>query len=247
MIKNFSKVLLGLGLLSAVNIATASPLTDMIQKQTGQKVSLVKEQKLSQDSNLKLVTLKDDASGMRILGLSNTSESMFLAISQAFFTANDKDRELIVAEYGNVGNYNMTFKSQAAVKKVIATLPKEHIIDLKGKNPKRLFYIVSDPLCPHCQVELANIDKRLEQGDVKMIPIGMMGEESARKVAEIHAKIKSAKSDADKIAILKKIYDRDHKAEGFEPKELEKIKEVARNITGKGKVEGTPYIIEEDR
>lgn len=229
-----------------VNLANASKITDMIQKQTGQATKILKEQPLTQDGNLKLLTLKDNESGYKVLAITNKQESLFLPITQAFFTSNDKDRELVAQEFQSTTNYNMTFKTQAAVKKEIAKLPKDYIINLKGKTNKKVFYIVSDPMCPHCQEELKHLDEKLAQGDVKMIPVGWMGADSANKVAELYAKIKTAKTDSEKIELLKKIYDKDYKAPTANQKQLADIQEVVRSLMGKDKVEGTPYIIEED-
>ncbi len=229
-----------------INFAYASKITDIIEKQTGQKTMVLKETTLNQDSNLKLITLKDDESGFKVLAITNKQESIFLPISSAFFTNNDKDRDMVLQEFNSTSYYNLTFKTQAEVKKAITKLPKDYIINLKGKNSKKVFYIISDPLCPHCQEELKHIDQKLELGDVKMIPIGWMGDESADKVAEIYSSIKNAKTNSEKINILNKIYAKTYKAPKADNKSLANVQEVVRALTGKGKVEATPYIIEED-
>lgn len=229
-----------------IGIAQASKLTDMIKEQTGQTTSVLKEQALKQDSNLKLVTLKDAKTGFKVLAITNKQESFLLAITSAFFTSNENDRDLIIAEFGSITNYNMTFKTQDAVKKAIANLPKDSIIHLTStnKNAKKVFYIVSDPLCPHCQEELKHINERLNQGDVKMIPVGWMGKESAQKVAEIYSLAKKATTDSEKIKILQRIYNPQYKAKQMDTKIVE---QVVSSLMGEGKVEGTPYIIEEDK
>lgn len=229
-----------------VSFASASKITDMIQKQTGQSTTVLKEQPLSQDANLKLLTLKDNTSGYKVLAVTNKQESIFLQITQAFFTNNDKDRELIVQEFQSTTNYNMTFKTQDAVKKEIAKIPQDYIVSLKGKSNKKVFYIISDPMCPHCQEELKHLDEKLAQGDVKMIPVGWMGVDSANKAAELYAKMKNIKTDSEKIAFLKKVYSKDYNAPTANQKQLEVVQEVVRSLMGKDKAEGTPYIIEED-
>ncbi len=241
-----SKISSLVALCLCVNLAYASKITDVIEKQTGQKTTLLKESVLKQDSNLKVITLKDNASGFKVLGIINKQESIFLPITSAFFTDNDKDRESLMQEFQSVSNYNLTFQTQAEVKKAITKLPKDYIIHLKGKNSKKVFYIISDPLCPHCQEELKHINQKLELGDVKMIPIGWMGDESANKTAEIYLKVKNAKTDSEKIDILNRVYAKTYKAPKADSKSLATVQEVVRMLTGKGKVEGTPYIIEED-
>lgn len=227
-------------------IVEASKLTDMIKEQTGQEISILKEQPLQQDSNLKLVTLRESKTGFKVLAVTNKQESFLLAVTSAFFTSNEADRNLIIAEFGSITNYNMTFKTQEAVKKAIANLPKDSIIHLSStnKNAKKVFYIVSDPMCPHCQEELKHINERLQQGDVKMIPVGWMGKDSAQKVAEIYSLAKKATTDSEKIKILQRIYNPQYKPKQMDTKMVE---EVVRNLMGEGKVEGTPYIIEEDK
>lgn len=239
-----SKVLSVLFCAAIVSSAYASKLTDLLQDQIGTKMVVIDEQVLSQDSNLKIVTLKDEESGYKALVLTNKGESIIVPIMGRVFTANDKDRDTIINTSTSVASYNDTFKTQAAVKAVIDKLPQDYIITIKGTG-KKVFYIISDPQCPHCQLELDNIDKRLEQGDVKMIPIGMMGDVSAKKAAEIHEMMKSAKSNSDKIAILKKVYSRTY--EPSKSIDTKQVQEITRSLLGEDKVSGTPYIIEEEK
>ncbi|WP_237416275.1 disulfide isomerase [Helicobacter saguini] len=228
-------------------ILQASKLTDMVQRVTGQKMSVIKEFSLKQDSNIKFVVLKDDSTSQRVIVMTNKAESFVQPlVPQAFITENEIDSNTLLSEVGSVQNYNMTYKTSSEVKKAIATLPKDYIINLSGKNPKKTYYIVSDPMCPHCQVELDNIDKKLAAGNVKMIVVGWMGEESANKAAEIYKKARSLKSDSEKLALLKKVYNKSYKAPAAPESDKKVIQEVVRALMGKGKVEGTPYIIEED-
>lgn len=229
-----------------LSVLNASKLTDMVERQAGQKVSVIKEFDLAQDSNLKFVVLKDEASGLKIPVITNKNESILIGVTQAFFTTNDADRENIIYEVNSVNNYNMTYKTSSEVKKAINTLPKDYIITLKGKNPKKTFYIVSDPMCPHCQVELESIDKRLANGNVKMIVVGFINEDSINKAAEIYKAAKTLKSDSEKIALLKKVYSKTYKAKSPADSDKKVVQDVNRALLGKGKVEGTPYIIEED-
>ncbi|RDU66247.1 disulfide isomerase [Helicobacter didelphidarum] len=229
------------------NFAYASKITDIITKQVGVKVGVIKEQSLNADSNLKLITVKDEEHGVKANFLVNQKENIAIGLSPVVFTDNNKDRELIIREMQSVQSYNDTYKTHASVKKIVDSLPKDYIVYIKGKTNKKVFYIISDPLCPHCQVELANIDKRLEYGDVAMIPIGWMGKGSADKVAEIYANAKNLKTDSEKIAFLKKIYDKNYKAKDADSVARTAVSEVVRQLMGKGKVEGTPYIIEEDK
>ena len=238
-----SKILSVLFCAATLSSVYASALTDLIQKEVGENMSVIEENYLSQDKNIKFVTLKDNGSGYKVVVITNKQENFIIPVT-AFFSGNEKDRDLVNGKLADAAIYNETFKSHAAVKAAINKIPKDYIIDIKGKG-KKVFYIISDPQCPHCQVELDNINKRLEKGDVKMIPIGMLGDESAKKAAEIHKKMKNVKSDSEKISILKSIYSKAHEA----PKDIDtkKVQEITRSLLGPDKVQGTPYILEEDK
>lgn len=226
-------------------VGNASKLTDMVLRVTGQKVSVIKEFSIKQDSNIKFVVLKDENTAQRVIVITNKAESFVQTfIPQAFITENKEDSNILLSEASSVQNYNANYKTQDEVKKIISTkVPKDYIITINGKNPKKTYYIVSDPLCPHCQNELKNIDKRLQNGNVKMIVVGMMGEQSRKKASEIYREIKKTKSDSEKIALLNKIYNQSYKSNSSEEKV---VQDVTSALIGKGKVEGTPYIIEED-
>lgn len=238
------KIVCFVAALALVGIAHASKLSDMLEKVIGEKTKILKEIPLKEDPNLKFVVLQT-SSGEKAVIMANKAESVIYVVPapQAFITANEQDSAALIDEVRMIQQYNENFKTHKAVKDVIAKIPQDYIISLKGKNPKKTYYIVSDPLCPHCQNELQNIEKRLQNGNVKMIVVGMMGEQSSKKAAEIYREAKKSKSDSDKIALLKKVYNPNYKSSGGDEKI---VQDVTKALIGKDKVNGTPYIIEED-
>lgn len=242
MIKNAKKFLLFSIIGTSLSFSYGS-IVDLIKKDTKLEVEILKEQELNQDKNLKFVIVRDKKSGYRSLLLTNKQENFVLGVSSVAFMENKDDKEFLLSSYRGLQNYNKNLESNEAVKNVIKSIPSDYIIDLKGKSDKKTFWIISDPLCPHCQAELRNIDDRLKEGNVKMIAIGWLQTQSAYKAEEIHNLMKTAKNDQDKISILNKIYDTKYKSKEID---TSKIDTLTRDITGKGKVEGVPFVIEED-
>lgn len=232
--------------LAMLGLAKAS-VVEMIKKQTGQEVVVVNQMPLKQDPSLKVVVLKEVATGFRVVSITNKEESFLVAIEAGFFTSNDEDRGVIISEIQSAYNYNASLKTRDTVKGIIDKLPAGYAITLSSTNPNpsKMFYIVSDPLCPHCQSELKELDKKLEKGDVHMIVVGGLGKESIKRAAEIQSLIKTAKTDKDKIKTLSTLYDPKYKSS--KKVDTKVVEEVTRSLMGEGKVEGVPYIIEEDK
>ena len=87
-------------------------------------------------------------------------------------------------------------------------LKTESQIIALGDSKKPKMYVFSDPECPYCQAHLARIDNELKSYQVNLVLTGIFGERSFNKIAQIYTEIKSAKTDAQKLAILRKYYDK---------------------------------------
>lgn len=216
-------------------------IISLVKNQTGTDVEVLSKTALKTDSNLQIVTIKDKDKGYRALILTNKKENILFGINSFTLAEEKSDQELINDEMSLNMQINNTLKTHSAVLEAIKQIPKDYIISLKGKSDKTTFYIISDPLCPHCQAELNNLEKRLATGNVKLIPIGLLDEQSAKKAQEIHNSLVGIKDDAKKIEIIRKIY-KDSYVSNI--KDTDKIRQITSTLTGKGKVEAVPYIIE---
>lgn len=87
---------------------------------------------------------------------------------------------------------------------------EKQLISLGDANKPKI-YVFSDPMCPHCQAHLARISEELKQYQVNFVLVGIFGEPSFNKIAQINTEIKNAKTDEQKLAILKKYYDKNTK------------------------------------
>lgn len=116
----------------------------------------------------------------------------------------------------------------------------EQVFSFKSKkNTKKTIYIVSDPNCPYCQKEFANLSKRLEEANVKLLLVGFLGEDSMFKVA--HALKNKTGNQAKDMAMLGGLYAPKTKAKPIDTK-MAKI--LTQAIADAG-VRSVPYIIGE--
>lgn len=96
--------------------------------------------------------------------------------------------------------------------KAKAALKDESQIIALGDTKKPKLYVFSDPECPFCRQHLAGIEKELENYQINFVLTTVHGESAFKKVAQIYAESKNAKTDSAKIAILRKYYDEKAKA-----------------------------------
>lgn len=106
------------------------------------------------------------------------------------------------------------------------------------KQSSKTIYIVSDPNCPYCQQEFANLSRRLEEANVKMLLVGFLGEDSMLKVANA-LKNKSGNQAKD-IAMLSALYGAKVKGKAMDTKEAMALTQAVANVG----VRSVPYIIE---
>lgn len=120
---------------------------------------------------------------------------------------------------------------------------KKNIIFL-GNDPKKETKVVfSDPECPYCRMELDKISDELKEFNLEYILTPVHDGTALEKSAQIYKEAVKAKSDKDKIAILKKYFDKnvDFK-EKVTPEEVAKIETLRKKYFNAG-VRGTPFVI----
>lgn len=132
------------------------------------------------------------------------------------------------------------------LKKVYKNEKSANIISL-GNDPKKPTMVVfTDPECPYCRQELKNINKRLQSNNIKMILTPVHGKGALEKSFLIYKHIKSAKTDAQKIKLLNKYYDKnvDISKEKVTPNDIKKMEKLRDRYIG-DIVKGVPYFINE--
>ncbi|MDA3076170.1 histidine kinase [Campylobacter sp. JMF_04 NA10] len=122
---------------------------------------------------------------------------------------------------------------------------KDNIITL-GNDPKKpTLLMLTDAECPFCRRELAEIERTLKSNNVEIIMTSVHGDSGHAKSALIYKEVKSAKTDAEKIAVLRKYYAEDNKANAssVSPEELKSAKAIADKYFSAG-MNSVPFIIE---
>lgn len=122
---------------------------------------------------------------------------------------------------------------------------KKNIISL-GNDPKKDTVVVfTDPECPYCRQELAQIEKRLETSNVKLIFTPVHERSSLEKSVLAYNETEKAKTDAEKIVILRKYFNEavvlDQKVSDQDVKRIDDLK-VKYFEAG---IKGVPFVIRE--
>ncbi|WP_104697093.1 MULTISPECIES: disulfide isomerase [unclassified Helicobacter] len=221
-------------------------LVKLIKEKTQQDISIKEVYDLKLDPNLKVVILEDMTSKTQIPVLTNKDGNMLSALTNIFFSQNNEDVKLIEGLLSKIQMQNDKQANSAAINKLLESIPDDYVIKLDSstKNNKKITYIVSDPMCPHCQDELRRIDEKLKESNVYMVLVAYMGQDSQKKAANILEKIKELKNTKQKVDLLQQVY-----ANTFEPKEanqkeIKKVQNITKKIADSGLIRGVPFIYE---
>lgn len=143
--------------------------------------------------------------------------------------------------------YMQEIKKEIAAKnisKVYKNEQKENIITLGNDSKKPTIVMFSDPECPYCRLELEKIEATLKESNVKLILTPVHDVSSLQKSFLIYKDAASAKTDSDKIKILRKYFADDYKvADGAVSDADVKAMENLRQKYSAAGVRSVPFII----
>jgi len=134
-----------------------------------------------------------------------------------------------------------------AINKNIAKIYKKedpkNIISLGHDANKSTMVIFSDPECPFCRKDLANIEKTLKKYNVKMIFTPVHEKSALAKSYLIYRDIANAKNDTQKITIIRKYFnsDLDEKVSNVNIKKIDLLRKKYFNAG----INCTPYKVME--
>lgn len=131
------------------------------------------------------------------------------------------------------------------LKNVYSHEDSKNIINIGNDPKKENLVIFSDPECPWCRKELAEIESRLQNYNVKMILTPVHGKSSLEKAYLIYKNINTAKTDADKIKLIRKYYDKnvDISKEKVTDDNVAQISQLIQKYSGTYR--GVPHVVEE--
>ncbi len=122
---------------------------------------------------------------------------------------------------------------------------KKNIITLGNDPKKETLVVFTDPECPYCRQELAQVEQRLTTNNLKLIFTPVHERSSLEKSVIIYNEIAKVKSDAEKLKILHKYYDENVKYDQkIGDKEIARIEDLKTKYFGAG-IKGVPFIVKE--
>ncbi|AHJ14154.1 thioredoxin domain-containing protein [Sulfurospirillum multivorans] len=122
---------------------------------------------------------------------------------------------------------------------------KKNVISLGNDPKKETLVVFTDPECPYCRQELAQIEQRLTTNNLKLIFTPVHERSSLEKSVIIYNETSKVKTDADKIKILKKYYDENVKYEQkISDADVAHIDALKLKYFGAG-IKGVPFIVKE--
>ncbi|MFP4332564.1 MAG: hypothetical protein ACLFQJ_04635, partial [Campylobacterales bacterium] len=189
--KFFKVVLLG-ALISVVAVAGKfeSNIEAMFKDELGMEAKVLKS--IEVDKGLMFVVAEAKDSGMQMPVFASSGGKAIIAFSEKFFTQSESMKQKISQEIESVVANNQQAKNKE-VKKLLSDLPKDSFLEI-GSGDKEIL-VISDPECPYCRQELANIEKRLDGTKMKMVLAPVHGKESFIKSELIY---KNSKGKSDK-------------------------------------------------
>lgn len=146
----------------------------------------------------------------------------------------------------NSGSIKEKLDRQKLIKELASLYQKEdkQNILVLGNDPKKETLVkFTDPECPFCAKEVANIEKKLETYNLKLIFTPVHDRSSLEKSILIHKQASAAKTLDEKIKIVKKYFSADVD-EKVTDKEVEEAEKVRRKYFAAG-LKGVPFYVDE--
>lgn len=230
-----------LALSAQANANDANIAKKLLEAKTKRTLEVVSFSPLD-SSGLFLLTIQDKLNGYKTLLISDEKQQN-LVVASAFFSSDDTLSKRVSQELNAISAYNFKVQNSAKLNALFASIPKDYAITITGATSKKL-YIVSDPMCSHCQEELARIEEKLQTHTIIMIPVGLLGQDSLYKAADIARQIRSAKTPKEQIQTLRKIYARTYTPTTASDEAYSQVVRVTNSIKNSGLIEGVPFIYE---
>lgn len=215
----------------------------LIEKQTDTKVNVVMTKDFKDNKNLKIAVIEIENNAQQLPILATKDGSMIVGISNIFFTSSSSDESIVKDIADKILENNKNSQQKAASGIIKELKPEQYVSIQSNTNSKKTYFIVSDPNCGYCRDELKNIDEKLKTHNVNLVPVGMLGEDSAKKSAYILSKVSSNMNSKDKVKLLREVYSNNFKS----PKNIDvsKVSETTKFIFSTGIINGVPFIYED--
>lgn len=144
-------------------------------------------------------------------------------------------------------SYKEIIEQASKIEKVSAVYKNEnsdYIVKL-GNDPKKETMIVfTDADCPYCRRAMGDIENILKNHNIEIIMTSVHGNDSHAKSWLIYQDAKKAKTDVEKIAVLRKYYDEKFSIESdkVSPENIKKMSDLAKRYHEAG-VSSVPHFM----
>ncbi|PAF52374.1 hypothetical protein [Helicobacter sp. 13S00477-4] len=187
---------------------------------------------------IQIVSL-EQPNGLRIPVLASNDGKTIIGISELLISSDDGFKDSLKKVYEDSMKHNKGITDNQVLA-IFKEYDKSNVVKLQGKDKSKTTYLVVDPNCPYCYQEIQKLDSILSGSNVELLVVGALGMDSAKKAASFYEEMKTKKSQEDKIALLKSVFEKTYK-----PKEnidTSKIITIGKELAQAG-VNGVPYII----
>ncbi|MGB2551610.1 thioredoxin fold domain-containing protein [Campylobacter sp. MOP51] len=152
-----------------------------------------------------------------------------------------------IIDLKNKKAYKAEMKEKITAKNIAAQFNKEekkNIIMLGNDSKKPTYVMFSDPECPYCRMELEKIETTLKEANVHIILTPVHDKSALQKSFLIYKDAVKAKTDSEKIKILRKYFAEDYKVadNAVSDDEVKAMDDLRTKYLAAG-VRSVPYII----
>ncbi|MGL2909267.1 disulfide isomerase, partial [Helicobacter pylori] len=148
----------------AANKQMQDNLVKVIEKQTNKKVRILEVKPLKSSQDLKMVVIEDPDTKYNIPLVVSKDGNLVIGLSNIFFSNKSEDVQLVAETNQKIQALNATQQNSAKLNAIFNEIPADYVIELpstNAENKDKILYIVSDPMCPHCQKELTKLRDHL--------------------------------------------------------------------------------------
>lgn len=208
-------------------------------KHSGVEVKVVKREKIAGNYEQIVVEFKKDGASQK--------QAVFTDGNYVFPDIIDvKNKTSYGYKFDKAQEQAMMKDAYKKLASVLKSLDKSKIISLGSDASKPTRYVFTDPHCPYCRDALGRVEDNLKTANLKIVlaPIQSHGDGAVAKSIAIENEVKSAKSDAEKIAIMRKYYAEDAATPNIDAAKIKSAKVVIEKIFATGAIRGVPAFID---
>lgn len=226
--------LLGINILNANDAV----LKKTIENEGGVNVKIIK----SDNTNIKdlKIVILEQPNGIWLPVLASSDGKTIMGDPSILISSDDKFKDALQ----NAGLQAQKHNKDITDKNILAVFKQypQNVVSLEGGDKTHTTYMIVDPNCPYCYQEIQKLDDTLKTSNVKMLVVGALGQDSVKKAASFYNELKNQKTQQDKISLIKKVFERNYKADPNV--DISHMMDIGKSLSQAG-LQAVPYIIKQ--